>query len=77
MNYHREPPMILNWVRLTEGQAMAVRVAVSHFHMDLINGWAQELGEIGPLYEARLREVEEILLRPIEGDGPAGEKEAK
>ncbi|WP_063685607.1 hypothetical protein [Bradyrhizobium stylosanthis] len=49
---------------LTEGQAMAVRVAITAFLMDLKNDkqFADCLGLIGIAYQARLTEVMHIIL---------------
>ena len=60
-----EPNITINGVPLTDAQAMAVRVAVVDFLYDLADAeHMAELGEIGPLYRARLSEVQEIMHRP-------------
>lgn len=56
----REPEIVVNGVRLTEAQAMAVRVAVTSFRMD--RDHLAGLGPIGPLYDARLAEVEDVMV---------------
>jgi hypothetical protein len=67
----REPTITVNGVTLTEAQAMSVRVAVTSFRMELHGGYDKVLGEIGPLYDARLYEVEKLMLAPG-GDPGAG-----
>jgi len=60
---NREPEIIINGVRLTEAQAMAVRVAVASFRVGLTDPERMaDLGRIGPIYDARLREVELVMV---------------
>ena len=58
-----EPEIVVNGVRLTQAQAASVRVAVTSFRLELNAGGSEELGEIGPLYDARLAEVELLLVQ--------------
>lgn len=59
----REPHVEVEGAVLTQGQAMAVRVAVSSFLSELAEPeHMKEMGEIGPLYQARLREVESLMV---------------
>jgi len=61
----REPEIVVNGVRLTEAQALAVRVAVTSFRMGLTDPeHMAALGPIGPLYDARLAEVELLACAP-------------
>lgn len=58
-----EADITINGEPLTFGQAMAVRVAVSHFHDYLADPESKKL--LGPItdgYAARLREVEVLLV---------------
>ena len=50
--------------KLTEGQSMSVRVAITAFLMELKNDkqFADSLGVIGVAYQARLTEVMHIIL---------------
>jgi hypothetical protein len=48
-------------VRLSEGQSMAVRVAIEMFMGDLEGDLAPEMGQIGQNYLARLREVRRLI----------------
>lgn len=50
--------------KLTEGQSMSVRVAITAFLMELKNDkqFADSLGLIGIVYQARLTEVMHIIL---------------
>ncbi|BAR61279.1 hypothetical protein ACVIWV_005995 [Bradyrhizobium diazoefficiens] len=50
--------------KLTEGQSMSVRVAITAFLMELKNDkqFADSLGLIGIAYQARLTEVMHIIL---------------
>lgn len=57
----REPRIEINGTRLSEAQSAAVRVAVCSFLMEIRDGDATELGPIGPMYEARLDEVQAVL----------------
>lgn len=59
-----EPRITINGTPLTEAQAMTVRVGLAMFAMDLEDPELMAgLGEIGPLYQERLREVVRIMLR--------------
>jgi hypothetical protein len=72
---HREADIVINGVRLTFAQSMSVRVAVSSFLMELasderdpdLGGQTrmEALGPIGPLYQARLSEVQDIIIDPL------------
>lgn len=51
---------------LTEAQAMAVRVAVTNFHMETGDrDSAREIGEIAVGYHARLSEVLRIIFKEM------------
>jgi hypothetical protein len=58
----REASIAIHGHELTQAQSAAVRIAVSGFLSELRGGYAKELGAIGPLYVARLEEVEALLL---------------
>lgn len=70
-----EADIVINGVRLDMSQSMAVRVAVSSFLMELASDERHDdldgqtrmeaLGEIGPLYRARLSEVQDIIIDPL------------
>lgn len=72
---HREADIMINGVPLTFAQSMAVRVAVADFLSQLasderfpdLDGQThmEALGEIGPLYRARLSEVQDIIVDPL------------
>jgi len=48
---------------LTDAQAMAVRVAVSTFHIECVDdGFREEVGPIADAYHARLGEVLTIMI---------------
>ena len=55
-----EPAIVINGTCLTDAQAMAVRVAVTQFHMETATN--NELGEIGVLYHARLAEILKLMI---------------
>lgn len=51
---------------LTEAQAMAVRVAVTNFHMETADQErAAEIGPIAGAYNARLSEVLRIIFKEV------------
>ena len=56
----REPRIQVNGVWLSEGQAMAVRVAVTSWRLD--RDHVAGVGPIGAAYDARLSEVEDIMV---------------
>jgi hypothetical protein len=59
-----EAKIVINGVELTVAQSSSVRVAVSGMLMELAEEeHMKDLGEIGPLYQARLGEVEDLLFR--------------
>lgn len=63
-----EPTIIVNGRVLTDAQAMAVRVAVSNFHMETADPeFRAELGPISGAYHARLGEVLLHMLGRIAG----------
>lgn len=64
-----EPKIVINGLWLTEGQAMAVRVAVTHFH-SYVNTSRDALGPISDGYAARLCEVEQAM---VTYSGPSAE----
>lgn len=54
---------MVNGTLLSEGQAMAVRVAVTMFHMEVSDPEkAADLGPIASAYRERLEEVLRIIL---------------
>ena len=59
-----EPTITIDGHKLTEGQSMSVRVAITAFLMELKNDkqFADGLGVIGIAYQARLTEVMHIIL---------------
>ncbi|MHC2399158.1 hypothetical protein ACVMGC_003702 [Bradyrhizobium barranii subsp. barranii] len=59
-----EPTITIDGHKLTEGQSMSVRVAITAFLMELKNDkqFADSLGVIGIAYQARLTEVMHIIL---------------
>lgn len=59
----KEPRITVNGSPLTEAQAMTLRVALSGFLMDLEDPeFVAALGNIGPLYQDRAREVQALML---------------
>ncbi len=59
-----EPHITVNGQMLSIGQTMAVRVAITTFLLDLQDEeFMQDLGDIGPLYRARLIEVSKLMMR--------------
>lgn len=68
---HREADIVINGVRLTFAQSMAVRVAVTSFLVDLDEPERMaDLGDVGPLYRARLGEVQDIIVDPLNDPQP-------
>lgn len=60
----KEATITVGDTRLNEAQSMAIRVAVSSMLMELAEPeHMQSLGEIGPLYQAHLSEVQEVILK--------------
>lgn len=59
-----EATITIDGHKLTEGQSMSVRVAITAFLMELKNDkqFADSLGLIGIGYQARLTEVMHIIL---------------
>jgi len=58
----QEARVLVNGIWLTEAQSMALRVAVGMFLSDLADAdRMKSLGDIGPLYQARLHEVQDLL----------------
>jgi hypothetical protein len=58
-----EAQVIINGVELSEAGAAVLRVAVHHFLVDLSDpAYRQDLGPIADAYEARLRELEDLLV---------------
>ena len=59
-----EAAIIINDVILDDAQSSVVRVAVASFLTELANKEKMEaLGEIGPLYQARLSEVQDLIFK--------------
>lgn len=62
----KEATITIGNTRLNEAQSMAIRVAVSNMLMELKEPkYRQALGEIAPLYEARLSEVQGTIHEDI------------
>lgn len=62
---HKEADIVINGIALSHAQSMAVRVAVTDFLMCLPERLV-DLGPIGPLYQARLGEVQDLIVNPPE-----------
>ena len=60
----REAAIQIGNVQLNPAQAMVVRVAVTELltRLALDHGVRESLGEVGPVYEQRLREVESLIV---------------
>ena len=60
----REAGIQIGNVQLNPAQAMVVRVAVMDLltRLALDHGVRESLGEVGPVYEQRLREVESLIV---------------
>ena len=59
----KEADIIVNGHLLTTAQSLTVRVAVSSMLMDLAEPEHMEaLGGVGPLYKARLLEIQHMLI---------------
>ncbi len=71
MNFTPRPEadVVINGVRLTHGQSMTLRVAVSSFIMNLSEDpyMVKNLGEIRLGYIARGREVEKLMIEGNHG----------
>ena len=63
----READIQIGVVKLNPAQATVVRVAVTDLltHLALDHELRVSLGELGPLYEQRLREVESLIVYSI------------
>jgi len=61
-----EPEIIINGVRLTNAQAMAVRVAISSFDADC--GDDEHGKAMSKAYTNRINEVLRIMLSPASGN---------
>lgn len=60
---HREADIVINGVTLTHAQSMSVRVAVTGMLIELADPEHMDnLGQIGPLYRARLVEVQDLII---------------
>lgn len=59
-----EPAILINGERLSEAQAMTLRVALSHFLPELSGEFGKNLGELGKSYHDRGREVAALMVRP-------------
>ena len=61
-----EAPVTIRGVQLDSAQVMALRVAVTSMLDDLYSDeqLCKGLGETSDLYKARLREVQDLLVRP-------------
>ena len=60
----KEAAVAINGITLSEAQAAALRVAVTSFRMELEDPRRRKaLGPIGVLYDARLLEIERLLVR--------------
>jgi hypothetical protein len=66
MKTFEEATIIINGVTLNHAQSMSVRVTVTSFLWDLHDPEHRKaLGKIGDAYQARLREVEQIIVKDI------------
>jgi len=64
MSSMKEATIIINGVLLNEAQSSALRVAVASFLTELaVPDHMAALGEIGPLYQARLSEVQDLIFK--------------
>lgn len=64
----REPFILIEGTRLTDAQAMALRVATSNMLLDLSDdGFRARLGPVADDYRARLREIVWLMLNPLAG----------
>ena len=62
----QEAKITIGGIDLNNAQSMAVRVSISNMLMDLQDPEMREgLGDIGGLYENRLREVEALIINNI------------
>lgn len=72
-----EPVILINGRRLTDGQAMAVRVAITTFHQEMAEPDALGGDEHGKRmaegYRDRLTEVLRMLVPPVASASPATE----
>jgi predicted protein tyrosine phosphatase len=66
--FPQEASIVVNGIKLSNAQAMAVRVLLTKAYGELqYTELLEALGEIGPLYKERCGEVlRAILLRPVE-----------
>jgi hypothetical protein len=62
MTRRREATVTIEGYHLGSGQVTALRVACTSWLCELDEGHAAELGEIGRLYQERLREVLAMLV---------------
>jgi hypothetical protein len=61
----QEPAITINGVALDTAQSMTVRVAVMNMEMELQEpDHMAALGQVGTLYQARLREVIHLMVKP-------------
>jgi len=60
----KEALVTINGVALNMAQSMSLRVAVTGWRMSFHEDaeYRKNLGEIGPLYDARLAEIERLLV---------------
>jgi hypothetical protein len=64
MEQRKEATIVINGVTLNDAQSMSVRVAVTNFLWDLHDPEHRKaLGKIGDSYQARLHEVEQIIVK--------------
>jgi hypothetical protein len=58
----KEPEITIRGTRLTDGQAMTLRVALENFRMELSSGFGKELGPIAVQYSERAEEVSLLMV---------------
>lgn len=66
MERRKEAIITINGITIDSAQSMAIRCAIANFLWDLHDPeYRKALGKIGDSYQARLREVEKIIVRDI------------
>lgn len=64
--YDDEPDISINGTRLSEGQALSVRVAVEMFLIELSDpGFHEGLGPVANGYQARLLEARALMFKSV------------
>ena len=65
-----EPEITIRGIRLTEAQAMTLRVALENFRMELAGEFGNELGPIREPYSERAREVSLLMVGGCSDESP-------